>query len=397
MPNMPRTLWGDPDTNKKPALAQGRISSLDGLRGLAAGVVLLHHSLLVVPALAAPYYGEGPASPWTVEWWLSHTPVHALWEGKAAVYVFFILSGFVLQSMVTRARFRWAMYYPQRLLRLYLPVWGAVLFTVATFLIVPRLGEPQSLWLAERPETVELLPFIKDMTLLLGNGGLASPLWSLRFEILFSLALPLYVWAARIWPRMTYLKLAVCLTVITVGGYLNETMLLYVPMFLIGNIIAEEADRFRSIGQQLSSTKAGWALTFVVAILLMSLNGMVGGLGVSPHVQGSMAGLATVGAALMVLGSIHWPAMGRALELRLIRQLGAISFSLYLIHEPIVVAFGYWFGPDRAVLAVVVSILVSLPTAYAFYRWVEMPSHRLAKRFNLRPVQPALGRHSAGR
>lgn len=312
--------------------------------------------------------------------------------------MFFILSGFVLQSMVNRPKFRWAVYYPQRLLRLYLPVWGAVLFTVATFMIVPRLGQQDSMWLAERPETVGLVPFIKDMTLLLGNGGLASPLWSLRFEILFSLVLPLYVWASRKWPRLTYLKLAGCLAVITAGGYLNETMLLYVPMFLIGNIIAEGADRFRALGQRLTNTKASWILTFVIAILLMASNGIVGGLGVSGHLQGSTAGLATVGAALMVLAAIHWPAMGRVLELPLIRQLGTISFSLYLVHEPIVVAFGFWFGSEHAVLAVIAAILVSLPVAYVFFRWVEMPSHKLAKKVQWpSPRHPVLGRHSVGR
>jgi peptidoglycan/LPS O-acetylase OafA/YrhL len=98
--------------------ATQRLHSLDGLRGLSALVVVLHHALLVVPALAAPYYDQGPAASGSAEWWLSHTPIHALWEGKAAVYVFFVLSGFVLPLLAHRAQFRWSVYYPQRLLRL---------------------------------------------------------------------------------------------------------------------------------------------------------------------------------------------------------------------------------------------------------------------------------------
>jgi peptidoglycan/LPS O-acetylase OafA/YrhL len=380
MQNKPGTLWGDPDTIQKPAPAQGRLGALDGLRGLAALVVLLHHSLLVIPALAAPYYGEGPAELWTAEWWLSHSPLHALWEGKAAVYVFFILSGFVLQSMVSRPNFRWASYYPQRLLRLYLPVWGAVLFTVATYIMVPRLGQQHSLWLAERPETLGLVAFIKDMTLLLGNGGLASPLWSLRFEILFSLALPLYVWASKIWPGLTYLKLAGCLAIITAGGYLNETMFLYVPMFLIGTIMAEHVERFRALGDRIGRARAGWPFALGSSVLLMASPGVVGGLGVYAQVQGATAGLATVGAAITVLMAIHWPAARKILETTFVTWLGTISFSLYLVHEPIVVAFGFAFGAEYAVPAVIASIAVSIPVAVLFYAFVEKPSHELSKK-----------------
>ena len=39
-----------------------RLKALDGLRGIAALVVLVHHSLLVVPSLAAPYFGASRAA-----------------------------------------------------------------------------------------------------------------------------------------------------------------------------------------------------------------------------------------------------------------------------------------------------------------------------------------------
>jgi peptidoglycan/LPS O-acetylase OafA/YrhL len=357
-----------------------RLHSLDGLRGIAALAVVLHHALLVVPALAAPYYDQGPAAQWTTEWWLSHTPIHALWEGKAAVYVFFILSGFVLQTLVSRVDFDWKVYYPQRLLRLYLPVWGAVLFTVATFILVPRAGATGSLWLAERPETLTISAFVRDMTLILGNGGLASPLWSLRFEILFSLALPLYVWASKTLPGLTYIKISVCLAIITVGGYLNNTTLLYVPMFLIGTIMAEQGPRFSVIGERIGTIKAGWHIAMGTSVVLLASKGMVGGLGLSSELQGATSGITTLGAGLLVLAAIHWSTARQMLETKPARWLGGISFSLYLIHEPIVVASGFLFGPSHAVLAVVASIVVSLAIAAIFYKFVEKPSHKLSKK-----------------
>lgn len=254
------------------------------------------------------------------------------------------------------------------------------MFTVATFIIVPRVGPQSSLWLAERPETVGLSAFIKDVTLLLGSGGLASPLWSLRFEILFSLALPLYIWAARKLPKLTYVKLAACLAIITVGGYLNNTTLLYVPMFLIGSVIAEQRPRFGLLAARVSKSRFGWPIAFTAAMLLLASHGMAGGISASSPWQGATAGPTAVGACILVLAAIHWPAARKLLEARPVQWLGTISFSLYLIHEPIVVAFGFMFGSDRAVLAVIVSILTSLVAAVLFYRFVEKPSHQISKK-----------------
>ena len=39
-------------------MPSSRLIALDGLRGIAAVIVLVHHSLLLVPGLAAPYFGQ---------------------------------------------------------------------------------------------------------------------------------------------------------------------------------------------------------------------------------------------------------------------------------------------------------------------------------------------------
>lgn len=109
---------GDSDTVRTAA----RYSSLDGLRGLAASVVVLHHCFLVSPQLAQALdsRGTGLIEPWV--WWSTFTPVHLLWAGREAVYIFFILSGFVLTLPLLRAgRPSWRAYYPRRLVRIYFP------------------------------------------------------------------------------------------------------------------------------------------------------------------------------------------------------------------------------------------------------------------------------------
>lgn len=74
----------------------GRLPALDGLRGVAALVVVAFHVLLLSPSFAdRAEAGPGlrPADP---SWWLTHAPLYLLWAGQQAVFLFFVLSGFVL-------------------------------------------------------------------------------------------------------------------------------------------------------------------------------------------------------------------------------------------------------------------------------------------------------------
>lgn len=102
----------------------GRLPALDGLRGVAAVTVLVHHSLLVIPAVASDRASAA---------WIVRSPLHLFWAGNEAVYVFFILSGLVLTlPAVRRGRMRWKPYYPSRLLRLYIPVVASVVLAVVS-------------------------------------------------------------------------------------------------------------------------------------------------------------------------------------------------------------------------------------------------------------------------
>ena len=97
-------------------VSAGRVVSLDGLRGLAALVVMVHHGLLTWPALAAQYDGPNRGSG---TWWLTFTPLHLIWAGTEAVVVFFVLSGIVLtRPFLLRRGGGWPAYYGRRLLRL---------------------------------------------------------------------------------------------------------------------------------------------------------------------------------------------------------------------------------------------------------------------------------------
>jgi peptidoglycan/LPS O-acetylase OafA/YrhL len=71
------------------------VSSLDGLRGVAASVVVVHHLILASVAGLAIAYTAGPRSH-GIDHLLTYTPLHVIWAGPQFVIVFFVLSGLVL-------------------------------------------------------------------------------------------------------------------------------------------------------------------------------------------------------------------------------------------------------------------------------------------------------------
>ena len=121
----------------KSKLARPRLTSLDGLRGLVALDVLIHRALLT---LASPYYA-GTASLGRPAWFATCTPLHILWAGTEAVYLFFVLSGIGLTIPLLRIdNFSWAAYFPKLIVRLYIPVLAAVRLGALTVVAVPRVN-----------------------------------------------------------------------------------------------------------------------------------------------------------------------------------------------------------------------------------------------------------------
>ncbi|WP_264293866.1 acyltransferase family protein [Diaphorobacter aerolatus] len=77
----------------KPIDAQ-RFASLDGLRGVACVVVVICHYLQIY--VPAAFEGKYPDL-FGEKWWVN-SPLNLLFNGHAAVILFFVLSGFVLSA-----------------------------------------------------------------------------------------------------------------------------------------------------------------------------------------------------------------------------------------------------------------------------------------------------------
>ena len=373
------------DVPRPPAAAPGRPGSLrypalDGLRGMAALVVLVFHVLLLFPTFNNPDPATAPADP---SWWFTHTPLALVWAGPQAVFLFFVLSGFVLALPATRGAIRWRAYYPQRLLRLYLPVWGSIVLAVVLTLLVPRVPhENLSQWYA-REDVAPLSAAAHDAVLLLGTGRLNSALWSLRWEVLFSLLLPLYLLGARLFPRLWWLKFAGLFGLLIANSALQRASVLYLSMFAFGVLLAFERERVASAARRVSQWGAApWPLVAGAAVLFLTVETLLfaAGAGSTSLLDAVAVTMQVAGACLAVVLALHWGPLRRAMCTPWVQWVGVRSFSLYLVHEPLVVSLAALW-PRLPVLAhLVLGVAVSLVVAHVFHRLVEGPAHRLSRR-----------------
>lgn len=347
-----------------------RIRSLDGLRGVAALAVLFHHLSLV----AKPEVGsEGWA-------WLTQTPLKLLFPGTESVLIFFVLSGLVVALPALRDGFSWRRYYPARILRLYLPVCCALLLSAGLIALVPRERSlmPEGSWMQTSQATsVDLWSLLSEASLARRSYQLDNVLWSLRWEVIFSLLLPLFVWLATLITRRAVLCAACCVVMSAFGRVFAIDALVYLPLFLAGAIMAT---RLGELEQRPPSANR-WhlpALGLAAGALLIA-SWLSRPLNAPQLVQDMLWGLAGAGAVLIVALAVRWPRFRAALETRPAQWLGRISFSLYLVHVPIIATAVYLLGPSRWWLACIVSVPLSLAAAVLFQRWIEAPSHRLAR------------------
>lgn len=350
-------------------------------------MVVVHHCLLTSVVLAATYRG-GATSGWGLSELLTRTPLHLLWDGTGMVLVFFVLSGFVLTLAFTEpARIkppRWASFYVKRFPRLYLPVWGSLAFAVVLAALVPRLvSSSQSWWINAHAAPTTVTMVARDATLVYTPSLLNSPLWSLQWEMLFSLLLPVYVFIAVRWRGMALLKVCLALVLVGIGSKSGHASLLYMPVFVLGAVLAAERDRVSWMAAHFG--RLAWWAVGLTAGLLMTVDWILG-----PWHEWITRPMRSAGALLIVFLFLNCRPVAAWAGRRRLQWLGRISFSLYLVHEPIVVSLDRLLPGNNPWELLAIALPLSLLVAAGFYRLVEAPSLRLSHwlgRVEARPTQ----------
>jgi peptidoglycan/LPS O-acetylase OafA/YrhL len=336
----------------RPRARRDHLDALDGLRGLAVLIVLLSH-LSNYGVLALPGIG------------LSGT-------GKSGVYLFFVLSAFLLtRALLDRPLakfadgFLWLDYALRRVLRIW-PLYLVVLLA--------------SWWLTR--SGVQGWHYAMDTATLLRHLRLQegqSVLWSIPVEFTFYLWLPLVALALawvqqRRWPWAVEILLAALALAGAAWAWpaqaaaVNDVRLgPYLVIFLCGAMAARWDHRLRTGVKP--PRQAAWAVVGIAAVLACALS--------IPQVWAGLAGESADGAlnhrwfvffglvwSLLLLAVLHGPAWLRAPFIWApARLLGVVSFSAYLWHMPVLDGLrriGVGDGPlaTAVVLAAVVAVAV---------------------------------------
>jgi peptidoglycan/LPS O-acetylase OafA/YrhL len=298
-----------------------------------------------------------------------------------------VLSGLaVALPPLNRGDFDWRAYYPRRMIRLLLPVTASIV--LAVIVISVSLHDPSTApsgWAAESSfGGIHWRDATRDLDVLVSSDAYNNPLWSLRYELLFSILLPLYVVVAAFAGRWWWAVTIGAGIAIGAGLLIGDANWVYLPVFLLGTLMAARLAGLQSLGRNRLPPR--WRLVLGIALLLLGIALLEARWELTPLRPGSeslMSAtqlLSVFGAALIVLVAIAWAPFARFLELRFVQWLGRISFSLYLVHVPILIATAWFLHGIAWYWTPVVAVPVAVLVAVLFARFVEGPSHRLSQR-----------------
>ena len=367
-----------------------RVRSLDGLRGLAALQVLIGHVLVTNTDMDRAFLStvrwETPENLPTWVWVMHRTPLALVQAQAEAVFLFFVLSGVVLCLQGPRpgpsweVLTHWSRWLTARLARLYLPVWAAIGFAAA---LAALFGSGRLVGGGTMLDTITSRDFgvgavFEDLVLFPEPGNTTVQLWTMRWEVLFSLCVPVVATVALRRPVLFWVGVVVFGPVAIVagpdrlGGHAH-----YLAMFMAGSAVAYGVLGPRGTG--LSRVPVWWLWLSVALAMFMSRWITASG---TPFdfVPLDVAVLVSVlGACGLIVLAVRAAPVRGFLETRPLQWLGSRSFALYLVHLPVVVASlsvtGGWTP-----MCSFVSVVVSLMAAEVFARLVERPALAISRR-----------------
>ena len=364
-PTMVRPRPADePPSRSEATPGRGFRGDVEGLRAVAVGLVLLYHAgLSLVPG------------------------------GFVGVDVFFVISGFLITGLLVKelrktGRISLAGFYARRAKRL-LPATAVVLISTAVLVLmfVPKIH-----WTEIGGDIVASALYVVNWRLAnrsvdyLAEDSGASPLqhfWSLAVEEQYYLVWPVLILLATLWVRrrgrpMTgalWLGLAV-IGLPSLAWSIYQTAYEPARAFFItttrmwelavGAAVAIAASQLARM-PRVVAVVLGWA-----GLAAIAASGLV--YSVRTPWPGSAALLPVLGSAAVIAAGT---AAGRAGPIMLLGTrpflwVGALSYSLYLWHWPLIVIATYYWGGlsvQRGLLLAAISVI----PAYLTYRLIENP------------------------
>jgi peptidoglycan/LPS O-acetylase OafA/YrhL len=374
-----------------------RVEYLDSIRGLAALFVLFSH------ATSAFQWPDSYLS-------YSHWPfVSILFDGKEAVCMFFVLSGFVLskpyvfsvENPSPRQVFL-PTFYTRRFTRIWLPwffVFLASIFARKYLFFPVHTNPPFSSWFSQLwrvPLTAR--DFFLQCAFMLHDAyrQLIMQDWSLGVELKGSVLIPLFLFLAAGQRVFFLLALAVALAVLGNNGH-------YYVSFVIGVLLARYGELV-----VLKILQSRWLTRALVLVLGLSLYQIFDVLApLFPHSRslykcGWIA--SSLGCAVVLLAVFGSRSLQKCLSTRPMVFLGRISYSVYLLQLIIIFCLlppllrlanncGLAASPGLFMFMTLAAVVATVACSAITYRLVEVRAinlgHWLTREIQRRWRKPA--------
>ena len=350
-----------------------RLRQLDAIRGIAALIVVFNHYIQVIPEdvrqLVSIQEGWKNIIAWQTPWpWLRFTPLRIIVNGHAAVDIFFVLSGFVLALPLLSQR--QPAYWPfliKRLCRVYIPFLVVICIVYLSLIYIqPKANLSLSRWLNGQIPSLNKISLI-DHLLMTGKDMKLNPvMWTLVHEIRVSVILPLVFLSIRYFGTLRTVISSVIISFISsfglddsISGTWQATMH-YLWMFASGSAMSFNRDYLSEVIKKASSNH-------MVLLWILTL-----GLLITPFDRVWSDFMMGTGSCLLIILCLPKSKVTHFLTSPIPVWLGRISYSLYLIHLPILI-----MAITTSDLTLLEIFIITLIAAELAFRSIEAPSHQL--------------------
>lgn len=365
-------------------MKQTRLDYINGLKGIGAGIVYLCHFVFTF------YYGMYSLEaadchlPGNLEILIGQSPLNLLFNGNFAVRLFLVMSGYVLclGYFRTKDKKRLLISAGKRYIRLLPPI---LICNVMICLLMMAGGYQNvsvseltgSFWLAGfnrcEPKISEAVVEAVFGCFFLGTNQYNGVLWTIPYLFLGAMMVYAVAWlfGEKKWRYAVY-------AVIGVGLLMTD----YAGVFY-GFVLCDLMHTMPEMVDKLKKQRWLWWIIFLMGFYFSSYPSA------GTHLEGTIYGILPIvmvvpfhlAGAVMLVGSVLMlEPLQKLFAWKMFEKLGSISYSLYLVHFPVIATVGcavfqFCYGSLSyhlsALLTFAVTTLVTLTVSVLFSKFAE--------------------------
>jgi peptidoglycan/LPS O-acetylase OafA/YrhL len=375
-----------------------RLKQLDGLRGILIIVIVLFHTtpFAYLPTCLTEDYTDSLCKA------SFYSPLRFLTnQGNQAVCLFIVLAGFLIPLTVKKVTIKsQGAWLTSRIIRLYLTGIAALIFSLPFWNIAWHLTKDPERFFFQANRRGLLREFIHEASFgfvqhaKVGNASLHlnPPFWYLTMLLFLTAVTPLFLAVLKKMPRKA--QLATLVVCVIAASVINEnfvpipfTFLCYLPYYIIGMLIfLLDTHEWKWVIKM-----KNWQL-ILIGVVLIEIGGLRDFFHSVSYQTSTIPSLVYIGCSfslaigliIIMVGflNIHDRKFATSKPLLFF---GEYSFSLFLIHVPILSSFNY-IMTDRFqhqtfalyILSIVVCVPICILIAVFFRNFVDRPLNKVS-------------------